>query len=346
MVFATLLPTSQDLTWVLDQEAGLGLALVNLVFERWKAFDISRAVRGVSRGIERLFPLLFELGLISKALQLLRESEIDSRQKVSLLLEYAPAIPEGEAEELTAVLLSATLPVREQADLNVVRQVLELPGALRALHRMGPAEISEGFFALDRKAEPLAGLALELVHELEPSLRDVFYRAVEEIVLRLSYWRTGELRETTYQLWAQLVSDAITHEAPGSVNAAAVTLEHAFANQYRPLSSLIVASFPAVYTVVVRRKSNRVIDRGFWSFERDKPGKLRRRLADAYYDSRWPPRDLAVMAEELGIADKIFDLIDRRWGGPDYLERLFNSLDPKRSSEERAARKRLRAYLE
>jgi hypothetical protein len=67
-------------------------------------------------------------------------------------------------------------------------------------------------------------------------------------------------------------------------------------------------------------------------------------VADAFFHSDWPPRELGILAVRLGATDQIFGHLENKWGGYAYLRRMMKDLDANRSQNEKQARKHLRPF--
>ena len=184
---------------------------------------------------------------------------------------------EGRISEQTAFRWKATRTFGEG-----IRR-LALPGLLR--------EILEQ----DADSAQRAARLWRWLHEVEPLLaRD---RDVEQLL--------GLIFEASRDAWpaeaVDLWLDSLLRRKALSFQALALALE----NIRLPLSPIVVASFPHVYTEAISDRHKPLFERFLFFADWDKGKDLRRRLIEAYSASGWPPGDLALLAHQSGILKKV-----------------------------------------
>ncbi|AVA14708.1 hypothetical protein C3E99_13330 [Sphingopyxis sp. MG] len=336
-------PTEVEIAWLLDR---LDTELALGVIEKggWSDVKLASLVSNDQKHLAQIFRLFASNGDFARLLKLIRGLKLPVASKMEIaspIFEMTP--PSRERDELLEQFITSSFPVTTARDAEAVGRVLRLPGAAELLNRRSPAGLAK--LVLPDLHPPSRALhwTLQVLLSGEEEILEIFARATAEISYRLIAAIRKEHGEETFKSWALFLDRMSKYDRNSAVEAAAESLEFAFSRQYWPASELVRSAVRIVYPVV--KQDRRIVSRGFFSAPMDRPTKLRQSLATAYYYSTWPPKDLAIIAETLDIADKMYRLIRERWSGRKYLRDMFDGLDPKRSDIEKRARKHLRDFL-
>ncbi|MEN6449160.1 MAG: hypothetical protein ABFC96_01590 [Thermoguttaceae bacterium] len=134
--------------------------------------------------------------------------------------------------------------------------------------------------------------------------------------------------EAAVERWIAVVNRSC-NESPARTCLAlcAQGLKYGFSHRQYPLSRLVVATFYEVYGAVAGESSTPPETSGlFGAFDWDKAKELRRELVECYYQSDWPPGDLALAAREIALLRKVFRRVYRKWRGSRYVESMLADL--------------------
>ena len=143
--------------------------------------------------------------------------------------------------------------------------------------------------------------------------------------------------EAAVEDWAAVVNRS-SNESPARTYLAlcAQGLKYGLSHGRYPLSKLVVAAFYEVYRAVTEESTTPSETSGlFGAFDWDKAKELRRELVECYYQSNWPPGDLALAARDGKLLRKIFRRVYHKWHGQKYVESMLADLS--RRSDPRAA---------
>ncbi|TXM97559.1 hypothetical protein FV242_31225 [Methylobacterium sp. WL64] len=105
----------------------------------------------------------------------------------------------------------------------------------------------------------------------------------------------------------------------------AQSVQVALSHPYMNLCALLEISFPAVYSATVSGRLT-LIELFYFYVDWDKGKELRRSLIRAFVNSDWPPRAIALIADDAGILDKITSRLSRT-GHTLYLTRVIGDLE-------------------
>jgi hypothetical protein len=103
-------------------------------------------------------------------------------------------------------------------------------------------------------------------------------------------------------------------------------LKYAFSHRHYPLSRLVVATFYDVYRAATEETTTPETAELFGAFGWDKAKELRRELVECYYQSSWPPGDLALSVRDETLLRKVFRRVYRKWHGQKYVESMLADL--------------------
>jgi hypothetical protein len=101
----------------------------------------------------------------------------------------------------------------------------------------------------------------------------------------------------------------------------------AFDNARLPVSKLVVEGFLPLYRSVTEMKKVPVTAAPMFSmWDWDKGGELRETLVDKFSNSNWPPGDLALAIDDLGLLRKIMKRLSRKHGGNSFARKMYSDL--------------------
>ncbi len=336
-------PTETEIAWLLDlQEPELALEVIDR--GGWSDAKLASLVSRDEGRLTQLCRLFSSNGDLTRILKLIHGAKLPFTSKLEMaepVFQETP--PSREKDELIELFITAAFPIATAGDAEAAGRVLRLPGAAALLKQRSALALAKLLIPdLLPTPEGIKWTLQFLVSGVQKTDK-VFAKSTAEITHRLVAAIGREHSEETFKSWALFLNTMAQYDSSSGLEAASESLEFAFSRQHWPASELVKSAVQIVYPVVKRDRRN--ISRGFFSAPIDRPTKLRQSLVTAYYYSTWPPQDLAIIAEALEIADKIYPLIKERWSGRRYLKDMFDGLDPKRSEIEKRARKHLRDYI-
>ncbi|MPR13177.1 hypothetical protein [Microvirga tunisiensis] len=202
-----------------------------------------------------------------------------------------------------------------------------------------------------------------------PSIRGPGHRAHETAELARKVWEWLELAapiaarrndeklpalvgaafQEFKEAWSSRLTErwiAVTEAARGRTHSDDVTaldpqaIQLAFQYPVLALSPLVRATFPRVYRATTSGRLT-MIEMFYWYADWDKGKELRRTLVQAFVSSHWPPSDLAIIADEAGIVEKIVSRLERIGQGS-YVEAMIADLEKGQGVANRQLAYRLR----
>jgi hypothetical protein len=123
-------------------------------------------------------------------------------------------------------------------------------------------------------------------------------------------------------------------------------LNFSFNSSHLPVSSVVRCAFPDVYKAVAEQAPFNDEANSLLSFDWDRAKGLRRNLVDSFYQSSWPPGDLALTAAESFGLRKLFRRVWRKWSGEEYVARMISDLRNRSEPLATSAANELVAYYE
>lgn len=159
----------------------------------------------------------------------------------------------------------------------------------------------------------------------------VVYARSPEILSRLleglTSVRNMSCDQAVVESWLEIIRKSFdSADTKTQARVCAFTLNYAFQHMKYPVSALVVRTFGPVYSAVIESSNlpeTRIL---FSGFEWDRGKDLRGRLVDSYWDSKWPPGDLALAANGAQILKKVFKRVRRKWRGEEYVEEMLRDL--------------------
>lgn len=171
---------------------------------------------------------------------------------------------------------------------------------------------------------------LILLDSVPHDTRTAILRHVDELSDRLISHRSSDLEESAYSAWAAMIADAASVDYGAQLRAAISTLSFALKLPRRPVSALIVASFPVVHAQLLQSKGDDdfrtipallLLPFTFFS-DWDRAKSARKELVNAYLASAWPPVDLLLAAINAGADRAILSRLSRSASGRRYIEKI------------------------
>ena len=340
LLASLLRPTTEELAWLIADHPELVVATSRAA--KWTMGQLAEVIDSRPDVAERFIGALIEQDRASDAITLFERWNAPLNRKLSTFETIADDIPNALTKSALEDLVRSAFPLSSAEDGAVLGRLLKLKGAVFALESIGPRDLSELLFP-DRRAEAATlNQVLAFLISQPAEVRPVIARSCAKIVDRLTSHQLSKLDKKVFANWARLLDQVADLDEKATISAAANTLQFAVAHGGLPVSEIVKASFLMLYPIV--KSDRRSVRGGIFTPSIDRPTALRNDVADAYYRNSWPPRDLAFAAERLGIGDQVFTHLEKQWSGTRYLRRMLADLDPRRSKEERQARKRLRAF--
>jgi hypothetical protein len=338
LIAKALRASRSDLEWLLKFS---DRNLARLILENLKWPPDSLAYRGLETSdAEMLVRLLHELHQEEAALSVVRHANIEVQQKIDSFERYFDHFPPAGLAALVLEWIEACFPVRTEKEILLAEQLLALPTAPLALATLTPAQLAGTLVPAGRLEKEARAATLHLLaHSPEPVAPHIA-RSVDRIISRFTHG--FDIEQAIFADLALLLERSAIFDLATTASAALGSLDFAYNRTREPASDLVKAAFLILYPMV--KGDRQLISTGIFTAPVDRPTKMRRDLANAYLIAIWPPRDLAIIAVRLSIADKIFSFVADRWGGPRYLRQMLDDLDPGRTKEEKQARKLLREY--
>lgn len=327
LLLATLVFTKSDVQWLLDDLEDSKRA-ARLLIELLEGASNSR-IREVSTAKE----------VMSGVIKLLtRAPESGSRQVARLLL---LEVADAKAAIDCGFGVLAHLPRRERDQLGVWMLGEALRGAATTDQRMTtlltrfgkkmlPGELITCAVGKDATSETV-GRNIGMLNTAAPSLRDVVVSQIDRLSAQLVERGREDLGEAAYLAWATMLRDSKKVSGQVRLRAARTVLLWALRMSRCPVSSLILESFPVVYSESPTQKtSGNDARRSEWDMfmshnwlgkKRSKSGRhnLLSRLVEAFMKSTWPAADLLLVATQADVGEKIVKLIRRKSSGDRYL---------------------------
>ena len=183
-------------------------------------------------------------------------------------------------------------------------------------------------------------------------IRDGIVSQIYNLSDRLTSENRGNLGERAYKAWATMIKDTGTISCELQLDTAILVLPYALRLTNLSVSTLIVVSFPIVYSQLSEQTSDEekksmpifYFPLGFiplWGQKKSTRYDLVRDLVDAFLTSLWPPADLLLTAIEAGIEKKVVNNLRRKYKGNQYIKAI--ELDSERLKK--TARKKIQNSL-
>jgi hypothetical protein len=111
----------------------------------------------------------------------------------------------------------------------------------------------------------------------------------------------------------------------------------AFDNPRLQVSKLVVEGFLPLYRSITELKRVPVSAAPMFSmWDWDKGGELRESLVDKFINSNWPPGDLALSVDDLGLLRKIMKRVSRKNRGNSFSRKMYSDLVSRTDSRAQA----------
>jgi hypothetical protein len=127
--------------------------------------------------------------------------------------------------------------------------------------------------------------------------------------------------------WADLITGAGTVNRSAQLEAAELVLPFALKMKHGPASSLLIATFPLVHAELARGETapglmSFFLFGDYW----DRCDVLRRRLVEAFVESKWPPADLLLVARAANVVREVMNSLASHHRGREYQKAIVEDL--------------------
>ena len=241
--------------------------------------------------------------------------------------EVVSMLPPEKRLSLESWLLREAFAASPLGDNRLGTALAEFQGGLTAEELVEAA--TAGSIGRRRVSENLVAL-----NGAPPRVRDGVVEVVDLLSRNLVQRPWEKLQESAYSSWARMLADSGPRDSESRVRASITAFVFALRHVTYPLSPLVVASFPVLYSNPPRLKELRGVVRDFFGFSSyswpgSKKTKVTRRelidaMVDAFVLSSWPPVDLMLAALEADVGERVVKRLRRRFSGRRYLERIAN----------------------
>ncbi|WOH68870.1 hypothetical protein [Bradyrhizobium sp. BWA-3-5] len=262
--------------------------------------------------------------------RILRELDVLPFEAMDMLL---PAIRSWTASPIPAdlpPLLVRTIFVgalRGLGDTIELKQIDQIPSLATCVLEADSSRYANLFGAEIARNRELYGRAWLVLAEAP----DAFYRSRRVVTVAvigqlLRQPNVSWTHEITSSWWRALDRAKNLCEPRFYVRHCVQALSFSFGSGYLPVSSIVRCAFPDVYKAVAEQSPYSDEANSLLSFDWDRAKGLRRNLVDSFYQSNWPPGDLALTAAESFGLRKLFRRVWRKWSGEEYVARMISDL--------------------
>lgn len=339
-LLSTLDLTASDVEW-LDRDVPNRARAIGLLRKLIEGAP-SRTLISVQRDLasrDRILDLLMEdvPGSARQLISIIASGDFPIDRLLDVGKAVLPFVGSEERMKLISDLLERAFVEAEPDDARV-QSLLEDDGVSLASRQLVHFATSSSA-GTQRVAKNLALLA-----DAPEGIRRSVASAVDELSERLLRRGGENLGDAGYRAWAQLICEAGTYFPDVQLRASLPTLSFALSRKDYPVSTLIGATFPAVYAELLRSTGDDDFSRlpallalplsFFYDWDRAK--HARHELVDAYLFSSWPPADLLLTSISAGIQDQTLRRLARTYRGSEYMaaiDRDSHRLEPRQFSQ-------------
>ncbi len=325
-LLATLDCARADLEWLVDRLEDPERARRLLVEVLNRASD--KRIREISaaKGVLGAVLNLLARNKRSGARQIARVLMLDAvtgEEGVDAAFGVLPGLPQGERDELGIWMLRQALGSACMDDHRVADILSRFGEKMQVGDLVNCVAGGKG-----------VGRNIALLNSGPRSVRRAVVTHVDVLSTLLVKRTQEDLGQAAYAAWAAMIKDSEIEGHEIRYRAARTVLSFALRRVRYPVSSLVVAAFPAVYeeSVTGRLSTNDDVasDWGtfasrLWPSSKRSKSRLREllaRLVDAYMKSSWPPADLLLIAMQVGVEEKVLKRIRRKPSGTAYLANI------------------------
>ncbi|WP_354043590.1 hypothetical protein [Devosia sp. UYZn731] len=179
------------------------------------------------------------------------------------------------------------------------------------------------------------GRNLIVLHRLPANQRQAVEAHIDELSDRLSRRKVAEFDQQAFGSWAALLWEARSTAYSAYIRAAAICLSTTMEMQRSPVSEVIAAAFPGVYSELLQANQQerdgligmimslpRMVV-GDW----DHAKPARHGLVEAFMSSGWQPAHLLLAAARAEILERVCLRLTRLKGGKKYLDKAISDVD-------------------
>ena len=322
-LFATLTPSHEDVSWLLDEHRIPG-DLVRM----WLVVLLGSASPSDFVAVFHDAGLRDQVlaALPTDALEIRRRILFDGRLSldihVALLLDLLPALERREARDRVCDALSLCL--RTHFGLNEEQTIIRLLGAMGGDLDAGWA-VRHG---LERGVSAAMASRNLVAFNSAPALpRGRIMAVVDDLARALDGRHVIDVDLSAIDAAANLLADANHYAWSAALAASARLLPLLMRSGREPVSALVAVAFPVVYQEYA--KADDIPD--FLKFvpfvDWDRCKSARHELVSTFLaSSAWAPGDLALTSCRCGDVGKIFRRVAKSYGGDAYLSRVLDDL--------------------
>lgn len=222
------------------------------------------------------------------------------------------------------IFVGALRGLRDTSELKQIDQIPSLAACVLEADSSRYANLFGSEIARSREIYGRAWLVLaEAPDALYRSRRIVTVAVINQLLRQPNVSWTHEITSS----WQRVLDRAkILCEQRFYVRHGVQALSFSFGSSYLPVSSVVRCAFPDVYKAVAEQSPYNDEANSLLSFDWDRAKGLRRNLVDSFYQSSWPPGDLALSAAESFGLRKLFRQVWRKWSGEEYVARMIADL--------------------
>ena len=163
---------------------------------------------------------------------------------------------------------------------------------------------------------------LVVFDKVVPSVRVQFEANLDIIVRLVTNRRNFDLTADGTMALARLIEGTLFSSIPSYVESCSTLYRFAIVAHQKPVTPIIVATFPVVYDSLIKDNNNFGLMTFFMFIDWDKCRVARKNLVRAFLQSNWPPVDLAITALRARELNRILKRLVKESGGREYLKNV------------------------
>lgn len=333
LIAAILLPTTEDIDWLLNQTS------IRSEFRRTQLIALLRRASSDTLASvfnrEKIADRVLQ-NLDEDAADILRRVAFETRLPMSRYLAIVsrllPLSPVGKRTDLLWRTLERCL--NEHFDGDEASTIVLFLNTLGD-HVDGKRLVQLG---LGRELDPvLLSRNVVAFDSTSPEIRTRFLHVIDDIASGLAQHYLLNIDQTAGSACARLFSDAEALDRHAHLRASAHLLPVLLRSSHSPISSIVTATFPAVYRELAKEDDVPDLLRFIPFFDWDRCKSARRELVDTFLHSRiWSPTDFALTGLYSGDLLRFLRKMAKAYNGERYIARIKEELGslPQQSQSE------------
>lgn len=318
---ATLHPTNQDMRWLLDQkllsQARLSGFLLQLL--RGARDNELRAIAQDSDIVESIVTLLCldsDSDVLGKLAYLLVVSDVQVQVLLNSAPRILPFVSGGRRSDLVNASVSRGLKQGSSEDDQILRSLLNDES-----FTLSPEHLIAHAFSSGMRRDRLSS-NITILNTARAAVRRGVLMQIDSLCDRLVRANTTDLTREAIEAWATLISDAGSVNHGGQLRAASMVLSYALALTTRPVSPLIVVTFPIVYHELQEGREAPSFLSFFFFADWDRCKTARKDIVEAFLHSSWPAVDLISAVLPTGDLDRVLRRVAGERGSDGFIRDL------------------------